>query len=78
MEPIPTQAPTEQEETLSTKIPMALRKLQSNLDGKAWECTDTHRPRLRVKTTGINEEDEYMDHWDNTIPAKDKKAVEED
>ena len=49
-----------------------VRNLKSDLDGKAWECTDTHRPRLRVKTTGINEEDEYYDHWDNTIPLENE------
>ena len=62
----------------STKVPMALRKLQSNLDGKAWECTDTHRPRLRVRTTGIQNEDEYQDNWNNTIPAENNETTEED
>ena len=65
-------------EPVSTKIPMALRKLQSNLDGKAWECTDTHRPRLRVRTTGIQEEDEYQDNWDNTVPAEKNEIPEEE
>ena len=63
---------------VSPKIPMALRKLQSNLDGKAWECTDTHRPRLRVRTTGIQEEDEYQDHWDNIVPAEKNEIPEEE
>ena len=53
------------------KLPASVKRLQSNLDGKAWECTDTHRPRLRVKTTGIQEEEEYMESWDNTIPAEE-------
>ena len=65
-------------EPVSTKIPMALRKLQSNLDGKAWECTDTHRPRLRVRTTGIQDEDEYQDNWDNTVPAENNEIPEEE
>ena len=29
-----------------TKVPRALRNLESNLDGKAWECTKTHGSRL--------------------------------
>ena len=49
-----------------------------NLDGKKWECTETQRPRLRVRTTGVQEEDEYQDSWDNTIPAEDKETTEED
>ena len=59
------------------KVSRMLQNLKSNLDGRAWECTDTHRPRLRVKTTGINEEDEYLDHWDNTIPVENKILEEE-
>ena len=53
------------------KLPASVRQLQSNLDGKAWECTDTHRPRLRVKKTGIQEEEEYLESWDNTISAEE-------
>ena len=55
------------------KLPASIKRLQSNLDGKAWECTDTHRPHLRVKTTGIEEEEEYLESWDNTIPAEEYK-----
>ena len=62
----------------SAKIHPALRKLQSNLDGKAWECTDTHRPRFRVRTTGVLQEDEYLDHWDNTIQAEKIETLEEE
>ena len=72
----PTEATTtpnipEESQPTVQKLPAAVRRLQSNLDGKAWECTETHRPRLRVKTTGIKEEEEYMGSWDNTIPAKE-------
>ena len=54
----PTEAPTtpitpEVNQPTVQKLPAAVKRLQSNLDGKAWGCTDTHRPRLRVKTTGI-------------------------
>ena len=49
-----------------------LKNLESNLDGKAWACTDTHKRRLRVRTAGIEEEDEYYDHWDNTIQLEEK------
>ena len=49
-----------------------LKNLESDLDGKAWACTDTHKRRLIVKTTAINEEEEYYDHWDNTIPLEDE------
>ena len=75
-----TTAPTIPEATMpsNTKLPPALRKLKTGLDGKAWECTDTHRPRLRVRTTGIQEEEEYQDSWDNTIPAENNETTEED
>ena len=78
VENISPPAPTKVNEPPRVKLPMALRKLHSDLDGKAWECTDTHRPRLRVRTTGIDESDEYLDHWDNTIPAKEEETVEEE
>ena len=74
-EPSPSPVVTE---PAPTKVPMALRKLQSNLDGKAWECTDTHRPRFRVRTTGIQEEDEYLDHWDIIMQAEENKFLEEE
>ena len=54
-----------------------LRNLDSGLDGKAWECSGTHeRRRLRVRTTGVQEEDEYQDNWDNTVPAQDANTPE--
>ena len=62
----------------NTKVPIALRKLESNIDGKAWECTDTHRRASRVRTTGIQNEEEYQDNWDNTIPAENNETTEED
>ena len=65
-------------EPVIAKIPMALLKIQSNLDGKAWECTDTHRPRFRVGITGVQEEYEYLDHWDNTVPAEENEILEEE
>ena len=81
----PTQEPEIKQEPMdetpkppSTKVPKALRNLESNLDGKAWECTETHRPRLRVRTTGIQNEEEYQDNWDNTIPAENNETTEED
>ena len=78
VEDVTPPATTEVAEPPRAKLPMVLRKLHSDLDGKAWECTDTHRPRLRVKTTGVEESDEYLDHWDNTIPANEEKIVEEE
>ena len=62
----------------STKGQREIRNLESGLNGKAWECTETHRPRLRVKTTGIKEEEEYMGSWDNTIPAKEETQQQQD
>ena len=61
-----------------TKVPRALRNLESNLDGKAWECTETHGSRLIVRTTEIQEEEEYQDSWDNTISMEDHETAEED
>ena len=78
MEEATTPTSPEVAEPTRAKLPMALRKLQSNLDGKAWECTDTHRPRLRVRTTGVQESDEYLDHWDNTVPAEENEILEEE
>ena len=90
--PPPTETPAETpagtQEPAAPKGSRMLKKLESNLDGKAWACTDTHKRRLRVRTTGIEEEDEYYDHWDNTveleeetqentIPADDKILEEE-
>ena len=37
----------------STKGQREIRNLESGLNRKAWECTETHRPHLRVRTTGI-------------------------
>ena len=81
----PTQEPQERQEPVekapeqqTTKLPRILRNLETGLDGKKWECTETHRPRLRIRTTGVQEEDEYQDSWDNTIPTEDKKTTEED
>ena len=79
----PTETPTipnnpEAPQPSTQKVPAALRRLQSNLDGKAWECTETHGPRLRVKTTGIEDETEYMESWDNTVPAKEETNQQQD
>ena len=68
----------EESQPTTQKVPAAVRRLQSNLDGKAWECTETHRPRLRVKTTGIEEEAEYMGSWNNTVPAKEETQQQQD
>ena len=68
----PAETPAETPVPAAPKGSRMLKNLESNLDGKAWACTNTHRRRLRVKTTGINEEDEYYDHWDNTIPLENE------
>ena len=60
------------------KSDLALRRLDSGLDGNHWECTETHRRHLRVRTTGIQEEEEYLDSWDNTIPVDSNEAAERD
>ena len=72
--------PTTQEIPLPTtpKIPAAVRRLQSNLDGQAWGCSDTHGPRLRVRTTGVEEEEEYLDSWNNIVPAHEHEQPKED
>ena len=82
---VPTQNPEVKQEPLDetpkpqrTKVPRALRNLESNLEGKAWESTETHGPRLRVRTTEIQEEEEYQDSWDNTISMEDHETAEED
>ena len=49
-----------------------LKNLESNLDGEAWACNDTHRPRYRVNTTGNNEDYKYYDHWDNTVSLEEE------
>ena len=73
----PTTPEVNQPET--AKIHPVLKKLQSDLDGKAWECTDTHRgQRFRVRTTSLEEEDEYLGHWDNTIQAEENETLEEE
>ena len=53
-----------------------LKNLNSTLGGAAWACNDTHDRHLRVKTTKINAEKEYLDHWDNTTPINDKDIDE--
>ena len=82
---VPTQDPEIKQEPLeetpnpqSTKILRALRNLESNIEGKAWECTETHRQRLRARKTGIHKEEEYQDNWENMIPAENIKTAEED
>ena len=60
----------------SNKGQRELRNLESKL-GPAWECTETHRPRLRVKTTGVEEESEYQDSWNNIVPIPKTEAPEE-
>ena len=68
--PTPTQAPS------TSKGSRMLKNLNSDLDGSAWACNDTHGRRLRVRTTKINEEEEYMDHWDN-ITTINEENIEE-
>ena len=67
-----TDTPAETPVPAAPKGSRMLKNLESNVDGKAWACTDTHKRRLRVKTAGIKEEDEYYDHWDNTIPLENE------
>ena len=68
----PAETPAATPAPAAPKGSRMLKNLESNLDGKAWACTDTHKRRLRVRTAGIEEEDEYYDHWDNTIQLEDE------
>ena len=68
-ETIPTPAPTTSK---SSKGSRELKNLGSGLDGKAWGCSGTHGRRLIVRTTKINEEEEYSEHWNNTRDIEDK------
>ena len=61
----------------STKGQRELKNLDSKLDGHTWECTETHRPRLRVRTTGVEEESEYQDSWNNIVPIPETETQEE-
>ena len=81
----PTQVPKVKQEPSeetpkqpSTKIPRALKNLESSLDGKQWECTENHGHRLRGRTTGVQDEAEYQDNWDNTISVENTKTPKED
>ena len=58
-EPEIIQETTPEEQT--AKVPRMLRNLNSGLDGNKWGCSQTHRPRLRVRTTGLEEGKEYQD-----------------
>ena len=64
-------------EQQTAKVCRMLKNLNSGLDGNKWGYSQTHRPRLRVRTTGLQEGDEYQDSWDNTIPVEVKKTSEE-
>ena len=68
----PAETPAETPAPAAPKGSRMLKNLESNLDGKAWACTDTHKRRLRVRTAGIEEEDEYYDHWDNTVQLEEE------
>ena len=54
-----------------------LKNLESGLDGPSWECTEMHGRRLRVRTTGLDDENEYKDSWDNTLPIQETGNPEE-
>ena len=73
---IPTEGPAPTPAQTTSKGSRMLKNLNSDLDGKAWACNDTHGRRLRVRTTKIDEEEEYFDHWDNTTPINDKNIEE--
>ena len=75
---IKQEPPEETPKQPSTKIPRALKDLESSLDGKQWECKENHGRRLRDKTTGVQDEAEYQDNWDNTIPVENTETPKED
>ena len=54
----PTESPAADTAPASSRGSRLLKNLESNLDGKAWACNDTHGRRLRVRTTAINEGEE--------------------
>ena len=60
------------------KVPAAVRKLKSDLDGKAWECTSSHRQRFKVTTASVDQENEYLESWDNVIHMEEAAPVEEE
>ena len=62
----------------NNKPNLAQKRLGSGLDGNYWKCSETHGRRLRVRTTGLQEEEEYLDSWDNTIPVDGDEAAGED
>ena len=66
----PTPAPT------SSKGSRMLKNLESGLDGKAWGCNESHGRRLLVRTTKINDEEEYDEHWDNITTINDEDIEE--
>lgn len=77
---IKTEAPAEQttetlpkqpEQPRRERVSRELKNLESGLDGPSWECKEMHGRHLRVKTTGIEDEDEFKDSWDNTQPIQD-------
>ena len=61
-----------------TKSSLAQRRLGTGLDGNYWQCKESHGRRLRVRTTGLQEEEEYMDSWDNTIPVDGNEVEKQD
>ena len=66
----PTPAPTTSK---SSKGSRELKNLDSGLDGKAWGCSTNHGRRLIVRTTKMNEEEEYSEHWNNTTLINDEE-----
>ena len=61
-----------------SKASLAQRRIGTGLDGNYWQCTESHGWRLRVRTTTLQEEEEYRDSWDNTILVDDLEAQERD
>ena len=56
------------------KASLVQRRLGTGLDGNYWQSTESHGRRLRVRTTKLQEEEENLDSWDNTIPAEGDEA----
>ena len=71
VEPTPTGPPPEQKRTKPSR---ELSRLQSDLNGIAWQCDSSHRPR-RYRNERIWEEDP-RNSWDNTEPI-DAEATQE-
>ena len=58
------------------RVSRELKNLDSGLNGPAWECKGTHGRCLRVRTTGIQGEQEFNESSDNTRPIQDPKELE--